>query len=109
MKDHRLIDERSLAFGRAVAAKIAADPALVDLARANLTRWLETVSPRTRPALLEWRAILDGPPDQLLTLLRSSEERAVRLRQSSPFAGALSTAERTAILTEFQRREATAA
>jgi hypothetical protein len=109
MKDHRLIDERSLAFHRLIAAKLRADPAVVDHARANLRRWLGTSSPNVRPVLLEWQAILDGAREPLLALLESDDEHATRLRQSSPFAGVLSTAERTAIILEFARRESSAA
>jgi hypothetical protein len=39
---------------------------------------------------------------QLLQLLRSPEEEAVRLRQSSPFAGILSPAERQSILSRYE-------
>jgi hypothetical protein len=105
LKDHRLIDERSLAFGRLIAAKIAANLALVEKGRANVRRWLQSCSPAARPALLEWQAALDGPLDELLALLTATDERATRLRQSSPFAGVLSTAERTAILAEFQEHD----
>ena len=60
MKDHRLIDERSLAFSHLIADKLRADPALVRHARGNLERWLRDCSERSRPALLEWRELLDG-------------------------------------------------
>ena len=109
MKDHRLIDERSLAFDRLTAAKLKANPALVEKARDNVRRWLASCSEGVRPALLEWQAALDGPLEALLALLTSSDERATRLRQSSPFAGVLSPAERNAILREYHRRESRAA
>jgi hypothetical protein len=101
MSVHQLIDERSLAFDRLTAARIASDPALVHRARGTLQRWLQTASPRVRPVLEEWQAVLDGPLDALLAVLHSTDERATRLRQSSPFAGVLSAAERTAILRQF--------
>jgi len=109
VKDHRLIDERSLAFDRLTATKIVADPALIERARTTLRRWLAAASPRVRPVLLEWEALLKAPLEELLAVLAATDERAVRLRQSSPFAGILSTAERTAILREFQQRESSAA
>ena len=105
MKDHRLIDERSLAFSRLIADKLRADPTLVQLARGNPERWLRDCSNRTRPALVEWCALLDGPIYELLNFLTSQEERAVRLRQSSPFAGILTPEERAVILREFQIRD----
>jgi len=109
MKDHRLIDARSLAFDRLIAVKLRSQPALVGQARANLARWLETCSPRAKPALLEWQCVLAGPFDELLVLLEATDERATRLRQSSPFCGILTPAERIAIIREFQKRESVAA
>jgi hypothetical protein len=109
MKDHRLIDERSLAFDRLIAAKLRTDPELIEKARANLGRWLGTVSPRSKPALLEWQRILEGPFEDVLALLEATDERATRLRQSSPFAGILTQDERLEIIREFHRRESVTA
>src|SRR5437773_763644 len=90
MKDHRRIDERSLAFGRAIAARLAERPADVTaLARANIHRWMMTCSAGSRPALREWLDALDGPLEGVIALLTSPDERATRLRQSNPFAGVL--------------------
>jgi hypothetical protein len=95
MRSHESIDRRSLALHEAVAAKLEHDPALVHVARANLERWLRTVP---RPALLEWQHLLDITPlPQLLALLRSNDDHAARLRQSSPFAGILTPEERQSI------------
>jgi len=107
--DHRLVDQRSLAFDRLTVKKVAADPALIERAGATLARWLRTCSPRVRPVLLEWQAVLAGPREELLALLVATDERAVRLRQSSPFAGVLSVAERGAILKEFRHHDPAAA
>lgn len=109
MKNHRLIDQRSLAFDRLIAAKLRAEPALLDKARSNLTRWLQTSDHRSRPALLEWQRLLGGSLAEVLALLESSDERATRLRQSSPFCGLLTPAERVAIIREYQARESVAA
>lgn len=109
MKDHRLIDERSLAFDRLTAAKIAADPSLIEAALARVRRWTLTSSPHVQPVLREWEALLRGPRDELLAMMSRTDEHATRLRQSSPFAGVLSNAERTAILQEYQRRESSTA
>ena len=109
MNRHRLIDERSLAFGRAIAARLAQRPELIERARATLVRWLATCSPGARPALEEWLAVLDGPADEVFALLTGTDERAVRLRQSNPFAGVLPPPERTAILRQFQSHDAPSA
>lgn len=99
MRSHEWIDQRSLALHEAVAARLEADPALLEVARANLQRWLSTTP---RPALLEWQQLLDVTPlPQLLTLLRSTGDRAARLRQSSPFAGLLTPEERQSILDRY--------
>ena len=90
---------------RLVAAKVRANPALVDRARDTLERWLVSASPRTRPVLLEWRTLLDGGATSVLPVLEGSDERCTRLRQSSPFCGILTREERTRILLEFHRRE----
>lgn len=96
-----MIDARSLALGRAVAQRLSADPSLVSQVRSTLERWLTTCSPRVRPALLEWDTVLQMPLGEIVGLLTGEDERAVRLRQSNPFAGSLPPAERTAILKEF--------
>jgi hypothetical protein len=109
VKDHRLIDERSLAFERKVVEKLRADPSLLAKAHSNIERWLPTSSPGVRLTLREWQEVLESPFDALLAFLESPDERATRLRQSSPFCGILTEAERLAILREFHARESAAA
>jgi len=53
MKDHRLIDERSLALGAAIARGLEDHPSWIPHAQQTLERWLVTADPRVRPALLE--------------------------------------------------------
>jgi hypothetical protein len=104
MRSHEWIDARSLALHEAVAAKLEAQPQLLEVARANLKRWLAA---RPAAALREWQRLLDSLPlPQLVQLLRSPEEEAARLRQSSPFAGILSLAERQDILTRYESSRA---
>ena len=105
MNRHGQIDERSLAFDQRTVQKLLADPALVGRGLANIDRWLGTCSPAVRPVLLEWRELLEGPLAQLVDTLLSTDERAIRLRQSSPFAGARTPEERTSILKRFHARE----
>jgi hypothetical protein len=105
VRDHRLIDERSLALAQAIADRLRLDPDLIELARANLERWGKTCSPRGISALDEWRTVLDGPIDGMLALLTGEDERAVRLRQSNPFAGALPQKVRNEILLRFEARD----
>jgi hypothetical protein len=94
VRSHDWIDRRSLALHQAVAEKLEASPELLDVARANVSRWLRTNPSR---ALFEWQAVLETSSlAEVLDLLRSPSERAVRLRQSSPFAGVLARREREA-------------
>jgi hypothetical protein len=72
---------------------VPADPALLDKARENLQRWQKTEGSPSL-TLAEWENILSGPVVQVAQFLEDRSERATRLRQSSPFAGILTEAER---------------
>ena len=103
VSDHSRLDERSLAMHRLIARKVAANPTLLDAARANVRRWQKTDgSPLS--ALSEWENILGGPTDQVVRFLAAPSERATRLRQSSPFAGILTETERRAIYESYSTR-----
>ena len=106
MRDHRNIDARSLAFGRAMADRLAEHPELLDQARQTLARWLTTCSPRSKSTLEEWQAILGGPVEGVIALLTGTDERATRLRQSNPFAGLLPQEQRNEILRQFEAYDA---
>lgn len=87
-----------------MAARLEEQSQLLAIARANLERWL-TASPAA--ALREWQRLLDTLPlPELLARLRSPDEHAARLRQSSPFAGLLTPAERQAILNRYESSSA---
>jgi hypothetical protein len=101
--DHRRLDERSLALHRLVAEKVLADPALLDKARANVRRWRDA-SGSPSSAFAEWAQILSGSVHQVAQLLMERSERATRLRQSSPFCGILTDAERRAVYESFSTR-----
>jgi hypothetical protein len=104
VRSHQWIDRRSLALHRVVADKIESDPALLDLARQNVKRWL---SSHRAPALVEWEHLLDTRPvGDIVGILRAADENATRLRQSSPFAGVLSASERRAVLEQYDARRA---
>ena len=101
--DHSRLDERSLALHQLVARKVLADPALLNQARENLRRW-QALDGSPSLALSEWADILSGPVDQVAQFLAEPSERAIRLRQSSPFAGILMEAERQAIYESYSTR-----
>ncbi len=102
-RSHAWIDARSLALAEAVAEKVRSDPALLQRAVENLTRW-KRLKGTLPPCLREWEDILAGRglEDALAVLVEESEEGR-RRRQSSPFTGLLTPAERKEI---FQRYEA---
>src|ERR1043166_751138 len=102
MRSHGWIDERSLALHAAVADRLESEPKLISIAHENLKRWL-IANPAA--ALGEWQKLLDKMSlPEVLELLRSRSERAARLRQSSPFAGLLTSGERQAILAQYESR-----
>ena len=98
MNPHSAIDARSLAMDRLIADRLRKDPAVLVKARNVLERWLASCDDSVRPVFEEWRAILDGPLSVIIETLEGEDEDSVRLRQSSPFCGILTPAERTAIL-----------
>jgi hypothetical protein len=85
---------------RIVAQKVQANPALLDKARENIRRW-QQASDSPSLALAEWAQILSAPVDQVAAFLVERSQKATRLRQSSPFAGILTEAERSAVFESF--------
>ena len=80
---------RSLWIGRAMAGKVARDPAgAIALGRENLAR-IRVIHRRSGPWLDAWEAIL-GDPDSVMEVLTGIDERSVELRANGPFAGLLS-------------------
>ena len=98
MNPHSAIDARSLEMDRLIAERLRKDPVVLAKARAVLHKWLGSCDASVRPALEEWRAILEGPLSGVLATLAGEDEKSTRLRQSSPFCGILTPAERTAII-----------
>ena len=103
ISDHTRLDARSLALHRRVAAKLADTPALLDIARDNLRRW-QAEGSSSSLALAEWQSILEKPLEDIIGVLTDPSEDATRLRQSSPFAGVLTEAERLFIYESYTTR-----
>jgi hypothetical protein len=99
---HRLLEARSLALHCLVARKIAHNPSLLGIARRNIEAWSRGAGEETPRYLVEWRQILKRPWPQIAALITEQGENAARLRQSSPFAGVLSAAERKRIYDAFR-------
>jgi hypothetical protein len=90
---------RSRALHRAVAARLRAEPALLERARARVDEWLDSGSVH-REYALAWRELLAGDVEALAVRLDEDSDRMNDLRQVSPFAGALDARTRWAVLRE---------
>lgn len=92
---HQYPELRSLAYHRAVSSRL--DESMVADARRRLNRWRD--EDRIHPHWAgKWERVLSGSVAEIATLLLADTERARALRQSSPFAGALTEYERRRIL-----------
>jgi len=100
--DHRIVEARSLALHALAARRIAADPRLLERSRATLRRWLQRYGERAPAALLEWRALLERPWQEVAAKATELSEDAARLRLSSPLATLLSDAERRRVHEAFR-------
>lgn len=99
---HRIIEARSLAMHCLAARKIARDPSLLAKVRRNLDAWRSRYGEDLPRALDEWHAILERPWPEIAAVITDPGENATRLRQSTPFAGVLSTRERERIYAAFR-------
>jgi hypothetical protein len=100
---HRLAEERSLAYHAEVARRLLCHPAVLEAARARVRAWLDRTA--TPPYYArEWAAVLAERPEAVAAFLIDRGERARELRQSTPFAGALSPQERWRIWHDVRMR-----
>jgi hypothetical protein len=78
-------------LARRVAAELPTRPELLELARGNLRRWSERNkdSPWLLVAYEEWAGILERPVHEIVAVLTAQTDEGQRLRQNSPFAGAV--------------------
>lgn len=99
---HRIIEARSLAMHCLAARKIEHNPALLDQVRRTLDVWRSRYGENTPRALDEWKNILRQPWPAIAAFITDQGERAMRLRQSTPFAGVLSAREREQVYAAFR-------
>lgn len=100
-RTHRVPELHALAYHRLVAERL--DEPLVHEARRRLQRWQK--DGRLHPAwAAEWEQILSKPLAQLAKAISADTKRARELRQSSPFAGALTEQERRRLLRAVEER-----
>jgi hypothetical protein len=108
---HEIQDQVSLELAKRVAAGLPQHPEWIELARVNLERWSR--QNKDAPALLrcyaEWRELLSHPVLEIASILTAETQESQRLRQNSPFAGALRPDEVWEIKSRFRRHATTAA
>jgi hypothetical protein len=100
--NHRLLEARSLALHCLAAASIERRPELLEIARRNLADWRRARGGALPVALQEWERILSRPWPQVAAIMTAPTEEGARLRQSSPFAGVLSPAQRRRVYEAFR-------
>ena len=102
-RKHDWVDERSRALHIIIAQKIRQEPTLLEMARFNLDRWEKGSSGEVKPIFAEWRAMIrDWSLQRLLDFLGEKSARANQMRQSSPFTGILTAAERNQVFAEYE-------
>jgi Arc/MetJ-type ribon-helix-helix transcriptional regulator len=90
-------DERSLLMHRLVGEHFRRSPAeVVRFALDNLQRWRQKGVDSDDFAV--WERLLQSQPEKILQTIEGEDEEAVRLRQSSPFAGLVPEDDRRRIL-----------
>ena len=100
--NHRLLDARSLALHCKIAYKIDKNKGLLAIPGKNLRRWCQNSPGQIPQYIKEWRRILAQPWPDVAAFITSCTEDAIRLRQSSPFAGVLEPLERKRIYEAFR-------
>jgi hypothetical protein len=103
MDPHRLAEERSVAYHRAIAERFEVKPEALENARQRVQSWLAREGGATFYAR-KWAEVLAGDPASVAAFLVERSELATELRQSSPFAGALTPQERWKIWGETRER-----
>jgi len=89
---HARVEARSLAMHRVIAEKLRNNPGLLETAGENIRRWRRQGVDVT--AFAEWEAILGRGVAETVRVLTDPSEEGTRLRQSTPFTGVLTPAER---------------
>jgi hypothetical protein len=99
---HRLVEARSLAMHAVIARKIERHPELLAIAHRNVERWRARWKDAPPAWLEEWQEVLKQPWQHIAAFITEPSENGARVRQSSPFAGILTTEERWRVYEAFR-------
>ncbi|MCH7507287.1 MAG: helix-turn-helix transcriptional regulator [Proteobacteria bacterium] len=101
-------DRRSLVLHGAIADRLIKEPTeVLKHAQRNLSLMWDR-NPHAHKLFAEWRSILSSPIDKIVTAVLDSDLHGRDLRKVTPFAGVLSTNERTRVYRNFARRDVAA-
>ena len=103
MNLHHLAEERSLAYHAAIAARLELEPALLDVARHRVEKWLREGNPHAYYTHA-WSEILSAPLPIIRQHLVDPSSRCRSLRQVTPFAGLVDARERWKLWREVRTR-----
>jgi hypothetical protein len=101
-RGHRVPERQALAYHRLVAERLT--PSLVSEARRRVRRWEDSaqIDPRWAD---EWHRLLEKPITEIAAEIGSGSPHAAQLRQTSPFAGLLTTQERRKLTEGVESRD----
>ena len=101
-------DRRSLVLHRAIADRLIKESVeVLKHAQRNLSLMWDR-NPHAHSLLAEWRSILSRPIDEIVEAVLEPDLHGRDLRKVTPFAGVLSTNERTKVYRNFARRDVAA-
>ena len=101
-------DRRSLVLHRAIMDRLIKDPQeVLKHAQRNLS-FMKERNPHAHSLLNEWHNILSRPIDKIIAAVLDPGLHSRDLRKVTPFAGVLSTAERTKVYRDFIHQEVAA-
>jgi transcriptional regulator with XRE-family HTH domain len=99
-------ERRSLHLHRAIARRLADDPAATLQQARRTLALMRKHHPEAGSLLREWAVLLARPVEELIPALTDPSPRGRELRQVTPFAGVLSPAERAEAYRSFEAEEA---
>ena len=97
---HRLAEERSIAYHRLIAERLRRQPEILEMARRRVETWMSGT--HIPFYARKWAEILAGDVSSIAAFLTERSELAIELRQSTPFAGAITPEERWKIWHEVR-------